>query len=114
LRVPNSFDVPQQLGIGSRPLVVTIPQVPVDTYYWLQDKMVNNIPLEFVTPTQQATGYLKDIRKHTEAGWVSSPLPSSDSLAILATPLQLYDVVVTLVKADEELNIDLNPVLIQL
>jgi hypothetical protein len=106
LAVPNTIDIIQQLGIASRSIVVMIPKASVSLYNWLEDKMVRSIPLEWLTPTQQATGYLLDIKKHTEWGWVSRPLASSDALAVTATPQQLYDITGTLAKSDNEQNTD--------
>jgi len=103
----NSYDIIQQLGITSRSKTVVIPKAPTTTYAWLKDKLNKSIPLELVTPTQQATGYLSDVKRHSEAGWVGVPLPSSDSLAVTATGQQLYDVSFSLIKADNEVNIDL-------
>ena len=110
--VPMSIDIIQQMGISSRSKAVTIPKISTTAYRWLEDKMDRSIPLELVTPTQQATGYLSDQKRHSEAGWVGVPLPSNDSLAITARTQQLYDVSFSLIKADNEVNIDLTcPVL---
>lgn len=104
--IPNDIDIIQQLGISSRSKAVMIPKVTRATYYWLEDKMTRAIPLELVTPTQQATGYLSDLKRHSEAGWVGRPIPTSDSIVVSATGQQLYDVSFSLIKADNEVNID--------
>jgi hypothetical protein len=104
--IPNEIDIIQQLGISSRSKAVVIPKITVTAYRWLEDKLTNGIPLELLTPTQQATGYLSDLKRHTEAGWVGVPLPTTDSLLVTATGQQLYDISFTLVKADNEANIE--------
>jgi hypothetical protein len=110
--IPNDTDIIQQLGISSRSKAVVIEKVTTDTFNWLEDKLERAIPIELLTPTQQATGYITDLKRHSEAGWVSRPLPSSDSLHLTNTARQLYDISFSLVKADGELNIDLtNPII---
>ena len=106
--IPNSYDIMQQVGISSRSKAVTIPKVGVATYRWLEGIMLNSTPLELVTPTEQATGYLSDIQRDSEAGWVDSLLATSDTLSIQTlTAQQLYDISFSLVKADNEQNIDI-------
>lgn len=105
--IPNSYDIVQQMGISSRSNAIMIPKTAVATYRWLEDLMVNAIPIELITPTQQATGYVSDLKRHSEAGWVGTPLPSSDSLALTGTTRgELYDVSFSLIRADAEQNID--------
>jgi len=105
--IPNEADVIQQLGIGSRSKAVTIPKVSVAAYRWLEDKLENSTPLEVVSPTQQATGYLSDIQRNSSAGWVDIPLPTADALSAQSfIAQQAYDVSFTLAKADNEQNID--------
>jgi hypothetical protein len=106
--VPNTTDVQQQLGISSNSYAITIPKVSVAVYNWLIARESGASPIEMVTPTKQATGYLLDVEKTTDAGWVAKPLPSSDSLAVTATIQQLYDVTCTLAKADTETNLDIS------
>lgn len=104
--VPNSYDIQQQVGISSRSKAVTIPKVGVATYRWLQSMEANSVPIELVTPTDQATGYLSDIQRYSEAGWVDKLLPSSDSLSTQTiTAQEMYDISFTLAKADNEQNI---------
>jgi len=105
--VPMSIDIIQQLGISSRSKAVMIPKIPTTAYRWLEAKLDSVIPLELVTPTQQATGYLSDQKRHSEAGWVGNPIPTTDSLAVTAQGQQLYDVSFSLIKSDNEVNIDL-------
>jgi hypothetical protein len=110
---PMTTDIIQQLGISSRSKAVMIPKISTTAYTWLKDKMNRSIPLEVVSPTQQATGYLSDIKRHTEAGWVGNPIPTDDSLAVTAQGQQLYDTSFSLIKADNEVNIDLTcPVIV--
>jgi hypothetical protein len=104
---PNTTDTIQQLGISSNGYAVVIPKATVATYNWLNGVMEEISPIELVTPTKQATGYVIDIKKHTEAGWVNKPLPTTDYLGVTATPQQLYDVSLTLSKTDNDRNIDL-------
>jgi hypothetical protein len=105
--VSNDIDIIQQLGISSRSKAVMIPKIPTTAYGWLEDKMYRSIPMELLTPTQQATGYLSDVKRHSEAGWVGNPIPTTDSLALTAQGQQLYDVSFSLIKSDSEVNIDL-------
>jgi hypothetical protein len=95
------------LGITSNAYAVTIPKSSINLYNWLIAKMEDVSPIEIVTPTKQATGYIADISEETQAGWIGVPLSSSDTLHLTATPQQVYDVAFTLVKTDIEYNIDL-------
>lgn len=103
---PMTTDVIQQLGIGSRSKAVVIPKISTLAFAWLKDKLAKSIPLEVLSPTQQATGYLTDVKRHSEAGWVGSPVQSPDSLSVSTAAQQLYDVSFSLTKADNEVNID--------
>lgn len=104
---PMTTDIIQQLGISSRSKAVMIPKISTLAYTWLKDKLNRSIPLELLPPTQQATGYLSDIKRHSEAGWVGRPIPSSDYLHVTTAGQQLYDISFSLIKADNEVNIDL-------
>ena len=104
---PNTTDTIQQLGISSNAYAVTMPKAPVAAYNWLNEVMEEISPIELLTPTKQATGYVVDIKKHTEAGWVYTPLPTTDYLEVTAIPQQLYDISLTLNKTDNDINIDL-------
>jgi len=106
--IPNAFDIIQQLGIGSNSYAVIIPKVSIATYNWLASRLTNASPLEIVTPTKQATGYLFEVDKISGGGWVGKPIPTTDALAVTATKQQLYDINSTIVKTDTETNIDLS------
>lgn len=73
LKIPNAFDVIQQLGIAARSYAVDIPKASITNYVWLDGLMTDAVPIEIVTQTLQTTGYLSDIKRHTEAGWVGIP-----------------------------------------
>ena len=104
--IPNASDVIQQIGIGSRSKAVDIPKSSTAAYRWLEDKLVNSVPIELITPTEQATGYLSDISRYSEAGWVGTPLPTTDAMSSNpAVAQELYDLSVSLTKADNEQNI---------
>jgi hypothetical protein len=105
--VPNSYDIIQQLGISSRSKAVIIPKTTASTYLWFDTAEMAPYILEVVSPTQQATGYLSDVKRHTEAGWVGKPIPTSDAIGVTATGQQLYDITFSLIKADNEQNIDI-------
>jgi hypothetical protein len=67
---PNATDIIQQLGISSRSVSILIPKINYTTFVWLKDKLNRAIPIELLTPTQQTTGYIVDVKRHSEAGWV--------------------------------------------
>ncbi len=67
---PNATDIIQQLGISSRSVSILIPKINYTTYVWLKDKLNRAIPIELLTPTQQTTGYIVDVKRHSEWGWV--------------------------------------------
>ena len=104
--IPNSNDIIQQVGISSRSKAVVIPKISSEVFTWLRDKLLNTSPLELVSQTDQATGYLSDVSRHSEAGWVGVPLRTADSLPDTKFSQQLYDISFSLVKADNEQNID--------
>jgi|SRR5579875_3202401 hypothetical protein len=72
--VPNSTDVIQQLGIASKEYKLQLPKVPKEVYNWLEYLEQNHIPVEFVSNSLSATGYLVNVSALTNWGWVSQPV----------------------------------------
>ena len=97
LRIPNRYDVVQELGISSRSEVVVFPKVSRLSYNWVETKVLANTPVEFISPDFQATGFLVDAQAQTQAGWVGVGIDNQ--------PVgQLYDVTSTFVKADMDVD----------
>jgi hypothetical protein len=87
LQIPNTFDYIEQLGISSRNIQLTLNKALRSSYnqieYWVQ----NNIPVIYLTPTLQATGFISNVQGVIGGAYV---------------PI-VYDITATLIKGNMEI-----------
>jgi hypothetical protein len=103
-RVPLGTDVIQALGGEAMTYTLSLPKADLNTYNFLTYAMNLNptLPFMFNTEANQGCGYITEVSLHTEPGW----LGQSSNLADTGTQM-LYDLTVTLTRADSDIDTSL-------
>jgi hypothetical protein len=103
-RVPLGTDVIQALGGEAITYTLSLPKSDLNTYNFLTYAMNLNptLPFMFNTEANQGCGYITEVDLHAEPGW----LGQSSNLANTGTQM-LYDLTVTLTRADSDIDTSL-------